>query len=104
MISVFATALWLRLPSIRHDFLLIPLARETNSANWVSGRAPGETMIFSSPPVGRITGGWILPPGEFQQFDPDAGKQWDATPWHVFAILTYFNKSELRSLGAAAPR
>jgi hypothetical protein len=99
--TIFAGILWVRGPSIRYDFALITHTREIIAANWISGRAPGHTMEFASPPVGRLTGGWILPPGEFRRSDPDAGRHWNAQSWHVLAVLTYFNKSELRSLGEA---
>lgn len=96
LVATFATLLTLRSAALRHDLALRPAAGAIRGANWLSGRAPGDGMVFRSQPKGRLTGGWTLEHGLHRR--PDRGA---ALPpglnWHAFAILLFFDKTELRS-------
>jgi hypothetical protein len=98
-----AALLWLRLPAIRADLALIPAVSQARMVNWSSGQAPGDAMDYRTEPPGRITSGWSLAPGEWRRADRTHGMP--AVPmWHPFAIMLFFDKMELRSLGPAQGR
>jgi hypothetical protein len=98
MAAAIAGMLALRLPAIRSDLALVPAASDQRAANWLAGRAPGDAMAFRPEPPGRITSGWALSPGTYRR--PDRGGHPPELPWHVFAIMLYFDKLELRAQGA----
>jgi hypothetical protein len=94
--AALGVALWLRLPALQADLALVDPVLRSRAANWVSGRAAGDTMAYQGEPVSRLAGGWGLPPGIHAR--PDHGAALPAgLHWHAFAILLFFDKLELRS-------
>lgn len=101
--AALVVPLALRGPAFGSDLALVPLVRETRSANWTSGRTPGEAMVYRSEPIGRVTSGWALGPGEFRRLGPTQGMP-PGAQGHPFAIMVYFDKMVLQSPGAMPHR
>ena len=86
----------LRLPLIRADLALIRETRDAQAANWQSGRAGGDVLVFWPEPPTRLTNTPLdIAPGRYRREDrgmePPAG-----LPPPVFALLHYFGKLELQ--------
>lgn len=91
-----AAVMGLRTPALRHDLALRPAVAEVRATNWRAGRAATDSMHFAAEPNGRITGGWQFPPGLHRREDRGASIP-PGMEWHVFAILVFFDKLEVRS-------
>jgi hypothetical protein len=87
--------LWLRLPAIRADLALLGPATQIRADTWASGKAPGDMMRFRPEPIGQVVAGWDLAPGTYRRADRGTELP-PGMNWHVFSILLFFDKLELR--------
>jgi hypothetical protein len=85
----------IRLPAWRSDLALLGPTLAVRTANWASGRSPGDAMEYRPEPLTSLSNGWRLTPGTYRRATRDATVP-PGMDLHVFVILLYFDKLEIR--------